>query len=71
MNFSIPCRAPEVGGKGQRLPGPGEEGVVEVEVTATDASGQTATVRFDVPVDYYHPASPTRGWRRALLDDQR
>ena len=44
-------------------PAPGEEGVVEVEVTATDASGQTATVRFDVPVDHYRPPSPIRGWR--------
>ena len=47
-------------------PAPGEEGVVQVEVTASDRHGQTATVRFEVRVEFYWPISPTRGWRGAL-----
>ena len=47
-------------------PAPGEEGVVQVEATATDRHGQTATVRFEVRVEFYWPTSPTRGWRGAV-----
>ena len=47
-------------------PAPGEEGVVQVEVLTTDRHGQTATVRFDVRVEFYWPTSPVRGWRGVL-----
>jgi len=43
---------------------PGVEGAAEIEVVATDAAGQTVTVRFLVQVDFYWPG--TRGWRLAL-----
>ena len=52
-------------------PEPGAEGVVEVEATATDAHGQTATVRFEVRVEFHWPTGPTRGWRSVILNDQR
>ena len=52
-------------------PEPGAEGVVVIEATATDAHGQTATVRFDVRVEFHWPASPTRGWRGVILNGQR
>ena len=47
-------------------PEPGAEGVVTIEATATDAHGQTATVRFEVQVEFHWPTSPTRGWRGVL-----
>ena len=47
-------------------PAPGEEGVVQVEVLATDRHGQTATVRFEVRVEFYWPTSLVRGWRGVL-----
>ena len=46
-------------------PEPGAEGVVVIEATATDAHGQTATVRFEVQVEFHWPSS-SRGWRRAI-----
>ncbi len=46
---------------------PGVEGATEIEVVATDAAGQSATVRFQVQVDFYWPG--TRGWRLALPVD--
>ena len=52
-------------------PEPGAEGVVVVEATATDAHGQTATVRFEVQVEFHWPTSPARGWRGVILDGQR
>ena len=51
------------------MPEPGAEGVVEVAATATDRHGQTATVRFEVPVEFYWPTSPTRGWRSILRQE--
>ena len=51
-------------------PEPGAEGVVVVEAIATDAHGQTATVRFEVRVEFHWPTGPTRGWRSAVLSDQ-
>ena len=51
------------------IPEPGAEGIVEVAATATDRHGQTATVRFEVPVEFYWPTSPTRGWRSALPNE--
>ena len=50
-------------------PEPGAEGVVTIEATATDAHGQTATVRFEVRVEFHWPTSPTRGWRGVLFPD--
>ena len=52
-------------------PEPGAEGAVTIEATATDAHGQTATVRFDVRVEFHWPTSPTRGWRGVILNGQR
>ena len=49
-------------------PEPGAEGVVVIEATATDAHGQTATVRFEVRVEFHWPVNPTRGWRGVILD---
>ena len=45
----------------------GTEGVVEIELVATDAEGQSATVRFQVQVAFYWPG--TRRWRLALPVD--
>ena len=52
-------------------PEPGVEGTVQVEATAIDGNGQTATVRFEVRVEFHWPAAPTRGWRGVILDGQR
>ena len=52
-------------------PEPGAEGGVTIEATATDAHGQTATVRLDVRVEFHWPTSPTRGWRGVILNGQR
>ena len=52
-------------------PEPGAEGVVVIEATATDRHGQTATVRFEVRVEFHWPTSPTRGWRGVILNGQR
>ena len=46
-------------------PEPGAQGTVLVEATATDRRGQTATVRFDVQVEFHWPAVP-RSWRKTL-----
>ena len=43
---------------------PGVEGTAEIELVATDAAGQSATVRFQVEVDFYWPG--TRRWRLAV-----
>ena len=42
------------------------EGVVVVEVTATDTAGQSATVSFTVRVEFHWPARPAAGWRTLL-----
>ena len=44
-----------------------EEGVATVTVTATDAYGQTATLRFELRANAL-PLSRWRGWRSTLLD---
>ena len=44
-----------------------EEGVATVTVTATDATGQTATLRFAVEVTP-RPVRSWRGWRSALAE---
>lgn len=41
-------------------PEPGTEGVVLVALSATDADGQTTTVRFEVRVEFYWPSLWTR-----------
>ncbi len=51
-------------------PQPGAEGTVMVEATATDANGQTATVRLEVHVEFHWPTTPTRGWRGIILNGQ-
>ena len=52
-------------------PEPGAEGVATIEATATDAHGQTATVRFEVQVEFHWPTNPARGWRGVILNGQR
>lgn len=49
-------------------PEPGGQGTVMVEATATDRRGQTATVRFELQVEFHWPAIP-RSWRKALPPD--
>ena len=46
---------------------PGVEGAAEIELVATDAAGQSVTVRFQVQVAFYWPG--TRRWRLALPVD--
>ena len=52
-------------------PEPGAEGVVTIEASATDPHGQTATIRFEVRVEFHWPTSPARGWRSVILNSQR
>ena len=49
-------------------PALGAEGNLRVEATATDASGQTTTVYFDVYVEFHWP---TRSWREIITNEQR
>ena len=42
------------------------EGEVEIVLVATDAVGLTATVRFEVQVEFYWPSSAARGWRSVI-----
>ena len=49
------------------VPELGAEGTAIVEATATDANGQTATVRFAVVVEFHWSSDSSRGWRSALL----
>ena len=44
------------------------EGTVEIALTATDAFGIKATVRFQVQVEFHWPSGPVRGWRATLGD---
>ena len=48
----------------------GAEGEVEIEVTAVDASGLAAIVRFAVRVEFHWPARPGAGWRVAVGAEQ-
>ena len=50
----------------------GVEGVVRIEAVATDADGQSATVTFDVHVEFFWPVRPVAGWRavQALVPDE-
>ena len=55
-------------GGGELLGDPvqGAEGEVEIAVTAVDAEGLTATVRFRVHVEFHWPSRQAAGWRSAL-----
>ena len=45
---------------------PGSEGTAEITLTATDALGLAATLRFMVQVEFHWPSGPLRGWRATL-----
>ena len=47
----------------------GAEGRARIEVAATDAFGQSATMAFDVAVEFYWPPRPHAGWRGATRLD--
>ena len=42
------------------------EGTAQITLTATDAFGLEATVRFEVQVEFHWPSGPVRGWRTTL-----
>ena len=42
-------------------------GTVEVTLVVTDTVGFSATLRFEVRVEFHWPRSPTRGWRSSLM----
>ena len=42
------------------------EGTAQITLTATDAFGLAATVRFEVQVEFHWPSDPVRGWRAIL-----
>ena len=44
----------------------GAEGTTEIVLVARDSAGLTATVRFEVHVEFYAPARQSAGWRNAL-----
>ena len=47
-------------------PEPASEGTAEIVLVATDTLGFTATVRFEVQVEFHWPHAPSRGWRSIL-----
>ena len=47
-------------------PKPAAEGATEIVLVATDSSGLTATVRFEVRVEFFAPTRQSAGWRSAL-----
>ena len=47
-------------------PEPVAEGVTEIVLVATDSAGLTATVRFEVQVEFFAPTRQSTGWRSAL-----
>ena len=51
-------------------PVPASEGTVEITLTATDAFGLSATMRFMVQVEFNWPSGPVRGWRATLHDTE-
>ena len=55
-----------VGGDLLLEPEPGAEGTAEIVLVAWDSAGLTATVRFEVRVEFYTPARQSAGWRNAL-----
>ena len=57
-----------VGGHLVVTPELGGEGTVEIVLEATDEeTGQTATLRFDVRVEFHWPARQVTGWRAGAL----
>ena len=42
------------------------EGTTEIVLVATDSAGLTATVRFEVQVEFFAAARPNTGWRSAI-----
>ena len=49
-------------------PVPASEGTAQITLTATDALGLSATMRFMVQVEFNWPSGPVRGWRATLHD---
>ena len=47
-------------------PEPRVEGVTEIVLVATDSAGLSATVRFEVRVEFFAPARWRAGWRAAV-----
>ena len=43
------------------------DGTTQIQVVATDATGRSTEVRFNVRVEFIWPMRPTGGWRSALL----
>ena len=43
------------------------DGTTQIQVVATDASGRSTEVRFNVRVEFIWPMRPTGGWRSAML----
>ena len=43
------------------------DGTTQIEVVATDATGQSTELRFNVRVEFIWPARPSVGWRSTLL----
>ena len=48
-------------------PEPGGKGPVEIVLEATDDAGLTATLRFDVQVEFHWPVRQASGWRAGAL----
>ena len=42
------------------------EGTIEIVLVATDSAGLTATVRFEVHIEFFAPRRQSGGWRTAL-----
>ena len=42
------------------------EGTAQITLTATEAFGIKATMRFQVQVEFHWPSGPLRGWRATL-----
>ena len=55
-----------VGGELVVEPKPAAEGATEIVLVATDSAGLTATVRFEVRVEFFAPTRQSAGWRNAL-----
>ena len=61
-----------VGGDLVVEPEPGGEGAAEIVLEATDEMGLSATLRFEVQVEFHWPMRTTGGWRAdALIDAAR
>ena len=55
-----------IGGELVAEPEPLAEGTTEIVLVATDSAGLTATVRFEVRVEFFAPVRQSTGWRSAL-----